>query len=73
MGKSTISMVMFPVRYVSHYQRVNPIQSHEKPAVSYGFPKVFTLHPQERPKGKATGHLRVLTHRKTMAFTRDLA
>ena len=27
--------------YVSHYQSVNPIKSHEEPPFSYGFPLVF--------------------------------
>ena len=40
MGKSTISMAIFH-SYVSHYQRVNPINSHAKPPFSHGFPIVF--------------------------------
>ena len=35
--------------YVSHYQRVNPIKSHEEPPFSYGFPMVFLMVYQRLP------------------------
>ena len=40
MGKFTISIAFFH-SYVSHYQRLNPITTHENTQFSYSFPMVL--------------------------------